>query len=159
MNRAQEFPLNWGEFRKGDTVPDEAIAAWSGIRPGSRNWWCALLAFRDMAERHCTSIGKPMTFRILNGKLVALTDSLASTYNIKQLDRKRRGMKRARNRLCLVDRSQLTAEGRAWHDRALEIYSKRIAAMESVALPRALPYRRSVPGLPQPSAASQASAG
>lgn len=153
QTQAKRHPIDFEQLNKGDKIGTETIEKITGV---SRNDWkryeLAVLTLKEQIEKEMAGRGTPVVIKIDAGTLLVLTDSEAVQY----LNERHRILRRQITRnhgksVNAVDVRQLTEQERLDHERGVLIRSKELQAMESVRKHLSSPaYKRSVPGLPQP---------
>jgi len=147
--RATEWPLETKHLAKGDRIPASIIEEVFKTSREKRNYGLKLMRACDFVTRRLLERGISAVVVSEHDDLVILTDAEAATYSAHNFDLGRRKMGRSLQRQAAVDRSQLTPDQLATHDRALAqhgaIYAATTKACRTFALPS--PTQRNTPGL------------
>lgn len=149
--KAKQWPVDFESLRKGDIIPVSAIERITKTKHGTTEYALTLLSLKESIQNHLWSIGKPWTCTTRGGAIAVLKDDEASEYNYRQGQRYLRGQARATVRIQHVDHGQLGEEDKRKHVRRVEVMGKFMQAICDTRIElRMLPYRRPLPGLPEP---------
>lgn len=148
-------PINFDAIQKGDSWTAEQLEVLTGFPANTKQYELAALGLRERIMRELEGRGRPATVAFDKGSLRVLTDSEACVYTHSQYLAGRRKMLRNLGRGLQVDRSKLTPEEAAIHDRNLIINSKEVVAMKKTRRLEIAAHKRQTPGLPEPVAVDE----
>lgn len=143
----QRYPFDTDGLNKGDTIAPEIIEYAYGISRAQPNYRWALLRARKFVVSAFKVRGVVVTVVIRGDSLKICTDDEQYMPNIRTIATGQRKMRRGHGRMVGADRSKMSPETLAKHDRAVEVNGRKLAAMRAVTMPE-LPAvsERSTPG-------------
>lgn len=115
-----EHPIATDSLSKGDVIVAVDLERALGVKRETDAYRLGLRRIVDYITRRFRDRGEIVTVVERRHCIVILTDAEASEYNAQRFTIELRGAARAHARNLGVDRSQLTSEQAAHHDRALQ---------------------------------------
>lgn len=127
---AEQYPMNFAELRKGQTITTDEIERITGVTRGSHRWPFAIMQLQSQIERGCMAVNNPILPRVRRDQIVMLHDAQADIELRRDHNAHVRGLRRALTRqLSIVDPSLLTADERARHDHNVAVQSRCVQAI------------------------------
>jgi hypothetical protein len=150
---ASIYPLDFESLKKGDTITSAQIEEITGVGRNcgdEYDFQVLRLRFRIMQERR--RMGMPVYVRVKSGELVILTDAEASVEQARRAEQAIDRLADANQCLQEVDVNNLREDEQRQHERRQLVAGSMLvgaigARKDAI---KAIPYKRSTPGLPAP---------
>lgn len=144
---AQQYPFDTDGLNKGDTIGPETLEHAYGVGRTQTAYRWVLLRARRFVVSAFEERGLVVTVVIRGDSLKICTDDEQYAPNTRSIATGQRKMRRGHGRMIGADRSKMSPEILAKHDRAVEVNGRKLAAMRAATSPE-LPAatERSTPG-------------
>lgn len=141
------YPLDFDVLGKGDSFTPIQLEEITGKKRDTKEYQFAVLQLCQRIMRELSERGNPVTAALRRDCLCILTDEEASIHNAKRFRANVRGLFRSHTRNMAVDSSQLGAESRKQHERAIAVNGAVLVAMKEARQLAIREHRRSTPGI------------
>lgn len=142
-----KYPFDTDHLIKGDTIQAEVIEHGYGVKRGDERYRWTLLRAKKFVAKQFKERGEVVTIVIRGDTLKICTDDEQLKPNIQSISMGQRKIRRGHDRMKGSDRSKMSPEVLAKHDRVVEVTGRKLAAMRQVTtaeLPA--PAARTTPG-------------
>ncbi len=127
-----EYPIDTDSLVKGSTVSTETIERAFGVKRGTDAFNIAALKACQYVARRFLDRGEVVTVTMRKHALVILTDEEVPEHNARVFRNEIKKAARAHARSAGADRSKMSVETQAVHDRHLVVQGAQLAAMAQV---------------------------
>lgn len=114
-----KYPIDVDALVKGDEISVERVEVIVGVRYTDRRYALAACQLASWIEGEKLDRGEYVTVATVKGAIRVLTDAEAADYLTRRFAAHEAGLRTSARRKAGVDRSALTEDGRAKHDREL----------------------------------------
>lgn len=153
----RRYPVDVRALNKGDILSVAQVETAVSTKFEHRKFALAACRLAGWVEDEKRRQGEHVTVITVKGEIHVLTDSKAAEYQARRFEEHEAGLRRATRKKAHIDRSQLTAEELAVHDRGLSVMAAKLTRLRAKD-PELKPAERATPlraeqkprGLPKP---------
>lgn len=127
-----KYPFDTDHLAKGDTIQADVIEGGYGVKRGDERYRWTLLRARKFVARQFKERGEIVTIVIRGDSLKICTDDEQLKPNMQSIVTGQRKIRRGHGRMVGADRSKMSPEVLAKHDRVVEVTGRKLAAMRHV---------------------------